>query len=207
MTTSEDKPPLVNGSVNSETSNSSHSDHATLPAKTLQRCQDRHICRGDILKALNHNSDVTEGGILVTDITGVIKQLASRKSFLAPGATLGFPPDVVEALITSIETCDHRSNFPISRGEILMTINGHSKLNRSENIIETNIQGVVDTLKSLNRPLTPQSFLPIGFQSGLQGALLREISFIKDPYMQFRRLPPPPPTFPEPPPLPPKDQI
>ena len=88
-----------------------------------------------------------------------------------------------------------------------MAINGHSKLNRSENIIETNIQGVVDTLKSLNRPLTPQSFLPIGFQSGLQGALLREISFIKDPYMQFRRLPPPPPTFPEPPPLPPKDQI
>ena len=206
MTTTEDKSPLVNRPVDNKTSNSSHSNDTTLPAKMLQRCRDQHICRGDILKALNNNSDITGGGILVTDIAGVIKQLALRKSFLAPGATLGFAPDVVDALITSIETCNHRSDFPISRGEIMMAINGHSNLNQSENIIETDIQGVVDTLKSLNRPLTPQSFLPVGFQSGLQDALLREIRCINDPDIQFpMQPPPPPPTFPEAPPLPPKD--
>ena len=88
----------------------------------------------------------------------------------------------------------------------MMAINGHSKLNRTDNMIEMDVQGVIDTLKSLNRPLTTQSFRPVGFQDGLQDALLREIPIIDDRIVQVPNAPPPPPpTFPGPRPIPPID--
>ena len=150
--------------------------------------------------------------ILLTNIGKVVDQLKERKLFLAPGATLGFAPDIGHAIQSTIKTCRHELDYPITRGEILMAINGFSKLNRTEGVVLTDIRGVIDLLKSLNCPLTPDAFLPVGFQKDLQTAILAAIRCI-DPLrgVQIPIAPmapstvflnPPPPIVP-PPPAPP----
>ena len=170
-----------------------------LRAKTMHpRCLLPHICRGDIFTSLNNHSRLTSGGILVTDISEVIEELVGLNRSLAPGATLGFPIDVVQGLEKNIGVCDHRLDFPISRQELMMAINFHSKFDANEKVIKTNLRDVVQTVKSLNRPLTPAAFFPVGFPSHLQNALLDEIRCIDDPNVQVPI--DPNVTFPEPPP-------
>lgn len=78
-------------------------------------------------------------------------------------------------------------------------------MNQTENVIETNVRGVIDTLKSLNRPLTSHSFMPVGFNPDLQQALMTELRFVENTDIQIPMRPPP--TFPEaPPPLPPRER-
>ena len=194
--------------------NSREPDRVVLDtAKTLAPyCSLQHLVKSDIIDALNNNSEITAGNILLTNIGKVVDQLKERKLFLAPGATLGFSPDIGQAIQGGIKTCNHELDYPITRGEILMAINGFSKLNQTEGVVETDIRGVVDLLKSLNRPLTPDAFLPVGFQKDLQTAILAAIRCI-DPLrgVQIPIAPmapsnvflnPPPPIVP-PPPAPP----
>ena len=194
--------------------NSREPDRVVLDtAKTLlPYCSLQHLVKSDIIDALNNNSEITAGNILLTNIGKVVDQLKERKLFLAPGATLGFAPDIGQAIQGAIKTCNHELDYPITRGEILMAINGFSKLNRTEGVVETDIRGVVDLLKSLNRPLTSDAFSPVGFQKDLQEAILAAIRCI-DPHrgVQIPIAPmapstvflnPPPPIVP-PPPAPP----
>ena len=168
-----------------------------LTAKTLRPpCLLKHVVRSDILKALNLHSS-QRGDVMITDIDGVVKELVGYNCSLAPGASLGFPPDVVTALEQRLSICDHRLDFPISRAEVAMAVNGHSKFNADNNLIETNVTAVVDTLKSLNRPLSSSAFSPVGFQERLQAAILKEIRCLDDP-VQFPIQPNP--TFPDAPP-------
>ena len=194
--------------------NSREPDRVVLDtAKTLAPyCSLQHLVKGDIVDALNNNSEITAGNILLTNIEKVVDQLKERKLLLAPGATLGLAPDIGQAIQNAIKTCRHELDYPITRGEILMAINGFSRLNQTEGVIETDIRGVVDLLKSLNRPLTPDAFLPVGFQKDLQMAILAAIRCI-DPLhgVQVPIAPMttptvflnPPPPIPPPPPAPP----
>ena len=161
------------------------SDNYVATAKTMRPpCLLKHIVRGDILEALNHHSS-QRGDVMITDLAAVVDELANLGRGLAPGACLGFPIDVTNALQQRIVTCDHRLDFPISKAEILMTINGHSQFDPNQNRIITDVKAVVETLKSLNRPISPSAFCPIGFQKQLQDAILREVKCIDDPNMQF----------------------
>ena len=126
------------------------SDNYVATAKTIRPpCLLKHIIRGDILQALNHHSS-QRGNVMITDLTAVVNELANLGRDLAPGACLGFPIDVTNALQQRIATCNHRLDFPISKAEILMTINGHSQFDPDQNKIITDVKAVVETLKSLN---------------------------------------------------------
>ena len=75
--------------------NSREPDRVVLDtAKTLAPyCSLQHLVKGDIVDALNNNSEITGGNILLTNIEKVVDQLKERKLLLAPGATLGLAPD------------------------------------------------------------------------------------------------------------------
>lgn len=160
-------------------------------------CSNLHICKGDILTALNRNSKRSPGGVLITDIKAVITDLKKVNRSLASGAVLGFSSDIIEALEGALPTCHRQLTYPISRAEVMMVINRHSKLNEDGDKIETDIKGVVDTLRSLDRPFTNHTFLPVGFQDELADAMLQEIRCISvTPDVQVPLDPPPFPTAP-----------
>lgn len=165
-------------------------------------CLNRHITRHNILESLNSHSEVKrEGKLLITNLRAAIEDLKSQNRTLAPGAVLSFSPHIAEELERNIPTCTNQSNYPLSRTEVMRVINKHTTyfLNESSEVA-VNMANVVDELKSIDRPITNQTFQPIGFQNEIADMLLQEIRCLPtfNPTVQVPMAPPPFPNAPPP---------
>ena len=160
-------------------------------------CGNHHITRNNILESLNSHSQVRrEGKILITNLKAAIDELKQQNRSLAPGAVLAFSPHIATELESNIQTCCGQTQYPLARSEVMRVINKHTTyfLNDSSEIV-VNMANVVSDLQSLDRPITNETFQPIGFQNEIADMLLQEIRCVPtfNPDVQ---VPMAPPTFP-----------